>query len=309
MRRFVLNDFPPRKLWYDIAMERSLEPFIHRKIVILSETDSGYAAAQAMCENHVGSVVVTNRGGELVGVLTDRDLVCQMLALNLSPDTEIKDLIHSDLIVADEKSTLREVIALMEQHGVRRIPIVRSERCVGIVTLDDLIAAQTIEYPQASRIVRSQIRSLHLSASPGGDSSGSMVRSFAEKAGLKLDHARAVAKFIMSALVRRFHYTAAVQFISQVPSEFHLDLLDLPAGPDRSIDEAYFMMGVAAHLHASAFEVQECLGDFWSTLLEFGDAYKLNHALLQLPKAIRGLFKTTELPAKNSHPHWPAPPT
>ena len=293
-------------------MERSLEPYIHRKIIILSERSSGYEAAQAMCENHVGCVVVAGLSGEIVGLFTDRDLVCQMLAMNLNPDTELRDLIAADLIVADEKSSLREVISLMEKFGVRRIPIVSTapgglERCVGIVTLDDLIAGQVIEYPQASRIVRSQIRNLHLGNLEGPDANGGLIRMFAEKAALKPDQARATAKFILSALVRRFHYTAAVQFITQLPAEFHLDLLDLPAGPDRTIDDAYFIAGVSSHLHTSPSEAQECLADFWDTLLKFADAYKLNHALFQLPREIRRLFQTTELPA-SATPHWPSPP-
>lgn len=293
-------------------MERSLEPFIHRKIITLSESETGFNAAQAMCENHVGSVVVAGRDGGVLGVLTDRDLVCQMLAMNLSPDTELKDLLHSDLIVADEKASLREVISLMERFGIRRIPIVRvrpgePDKCIGIVTLDDLIAGQAVEYPQASRIVRSQIRNMHIGLTDASEASNGLVRQFAEKAGLKPDQARAAAKFILSALVRRFHYTAAVQFISQLPAEFHLDLLDLPAGPDRTIDEAYFIAGVSSHLRVSPNEAQECLADFWETLLRYADAYKLNHSLFQLPREVRRLFQTTELPA-TSHQHWPSPP-
>lgn len=292
-------------------MERSLEPYIHRKIILLPKMSTGFDAARVMCENHVGCVVVTGQAGEVVGVLTDRDLVCQMMAMNLSPDTAIGDLVSPDLVVADEKSSLREVISLMEKYGVRRIPIVSSargtERCVGIVTLDDLIAGQVIEYPQASRIVRSQIRTLYLQKQEGDDHAGRLIRAFAEKASLKPDQARITAKFILSAMVRRFHYTAAVEFITQLPAELHLDLLDLPAGPDRTIDDAYLIAGVSSHLHTSPSEAQECLADFWATLLIHADAYKLNHALFQLPREIRRLFQATELPA-SAAPHWPSPP-
>lgn len=293
-------------------MEHSLESYIHRKIVVLSEHQCGFDAAQAMREHHVGCVIVTGNSGEIVGLLTDRDLVCHMMANGLGPDTELGELITSDLIVADENSSLREVIGLMEKYGVRRIPIVKStqgfEVCVGIVTLDDLIAGQVIEYPHASRIVRSQIRTLHLAKPELADGTSGLLKSFAEKASLKPEHARAAAKFILSALVRRFHYTAAVQFITQLPTEFHLDLLDLPAGPDRTIDDAYIIAGVSSHLHSSPNEAQECLADFWATLLKYADAYKMNHALFQLPREIRRLFQTTELPAASAAPHWPSPP-
>ena len=294
-------------------MGPSLESFIHRKITVLHETETAFQAARAMCENQIGCVIVT-RNGRIDGILTDRDLVCEMLAMDLNPDTELGELVSSPLIFADEDSGLHDVIALMEKFGVRRIPILSAarhgqQRCVGLVTLDDLIAGRAVDYDQASRIVRSQIRARFALYPFRAKANGHcrFLAKFAVRAGLREDQARIVIKFVLAALVRRLHYTAAMQLISLVPMEFRQELLDLPAGPDRSIDAAYILAGIASHIRSSVQEAQETVSEFWSAIHEGEDKHRFNQVLVQLPRDLRRLFLVSELPG-GADPHWPHPP-
>jgi CBS domain-containing protein len=146
----------------EISMNASLEPFIHRKIVILHEDSTAFQAAKALCEHQIGCVLVSDRHSNMTGVLTDRDLVCSVMAMELSPDIALKEIMSPMPITVTEAASLGDAIALMEKHGLRRIPVLSAgqsghRKCVGIVTLDDLLAAGAITPEHASRIVRSQI--------------------------------------------------------------------------------------------------------------------------------------------------------
>ncbi|MGZ6478849.1 MAG: CBS domain-containing protein [Bdellovibrionales bacterium] len=292
-------------------MNQSLEPFVHRKIVVLHEEATGFQAARALCEKQIGCVIVSDHLGNITGLITDRDLVCSMIAMNLSPDSPLIDLMTKTPVAVTEFASLSEAINLMEKHGFRRIPVLDDARpghqkCVGIVTLDDLIAANAIDPKQASRIVQSQIRARnapHLrEKSEPTPETDDFLGAFADEAYLAKESARAVASFIMSAIARRLHYSAAVQFIMQTPREFHSELFALPPGPDRTIDGPYFITGVASHMRGSDEDAKSALRKFWAALADYSEEDKLNHTLAQLPNDIRKLFTRGEISGFKSQP-------
>ncbi len=101
-------------------------------------------AARLMRQHHVGDLIVIDDPEEErtpIGIITDRDLVLEVLGNGLDPAiTEVASLIHRTLVIADESEDTAQVIDRMREHGVRRIPVVNSQGgVVGIVTLDDLL--------------------------------------------------------------------------------------------------------------------------------------------------------------------------
>jgi CBS domain-containing protein len=101
-------------------------------------------AAQLMRRKHVGDlVIVEDPTGERIpiGVVTDRDLVVEVLAKNLDPaTTKLVDIMRTPVVVAAETEDTAQAIERMRTHGVRRIPIVgEGGALAGIVTLDDLL--------------------------------------------------------------------------------------------------------------------------------------------------------------------------
>lgn len=101
-------------------------------------------AAQLMRGKHVGDlVVVEDPTGERIpiGVVTDRDLVVEVLAKELDPaTTKLVDIMRTPVVVAAETEDTAQAIERMRTHGVRRIPVVgEGGALVGIVTLDDLL--------------------------------------------------------------------------------------------------------------------------------------------------------------------------
>ena len=102
-------------------------------------------AARLMREHHTGDlIVVDDPGGERTpaGILTDRDIVIEVLAADLDPArTLVSQIMSSKLVIATASEDVTDAIERMRLHGVRRMPVVeRSGSLLGIVTLDDMLA-------------------------------------------------------------------------------------------------------------------------------------------------------------------------
>ena len=115
-----------------------------RSVTIAFRTTLLNGAARLMRENHVGSLVVVDEiGGKriVVGILTDRDIVTSVLALDLDCSTlMVEDVMSTDVVTARENDSLIDVMQIMRRKGVRRVPVVGPEgELLGLVTLDDLL--------------------------------------------------------------------------------------------------------------------------------------------------------------------------
>lgn len=128
-----------------------------RLVVTCSPVISALDAATLMREYHVGDLVVTeDRGGTLypVGMVTDRDLVVEVMAKELDPESvKAGELMSSDLITLAEDDELQTAIAVMRDARVRRVPVVSpTGGLVGIVTQDDVANGLALQLEDLSRI-------------------------------------------------------------------------------------------------------------------------------------------------------------
>jgi predicted transcriptional regulator len=103
-------------------------------------------AAALMREHHVGALLVTAENGQGVramGMLTDRDLVVEVIARNLDCDRlTAGDVASRTLVTVEGDAELANAIATMTQAGVRRLLVTGTQgEIAGIVSLDDLLEA------------------------------------------------------------------------------------------------------------------------------------------------------------------------
>jgi len=101
-------------------------------------------AARMMRQQHTGDLIVVDEtdGDRIpIGIITDRDIVVQVLAQGRDPDkTAVGDVMATKLVIASASEDTAGGLERMRTHGVRRLPVVDDkERIVGIVTLDDLL--------------------------------------------------------------------------------------------------------------------------------------------------------------------------
>ena len=117
-----------------------------RDVVTAFEHETVTEAARRMAEYGVGDVIVVVEQPPAlprpIGIVTDRDLVVQVLA---DPDrapgrVKVSDVMNRDLVVAREADDVESVVARMRERAIRRIPIVDDEGGLqGLLSLDDVL--------------------------------------------------------------------------------------------------------------------------------------------------------------------------
>ncbi len=122
----------------------SIGEICNRDVVFTLRSSSVQAAAQLMRQHHVGCLVVVEEKTEPpvpVGMVTDRDLVIELLAQDAdTEEVSIGDVMSADMESAREDEGVWDVIRRMRRKGVRRMPVLASGGgLVGIFTLDDAI--------------------------------------------------------------------------------------------------------------------------------------------------------------------------
>jgi len=105
----------------------------------IDASSSVLEAAKIMGEKRVGSLVVTE-DSEPVGIFAEPDLVSKVIARKLEPsNTPVKDVMSTPLVTVDESTMMRDVIAIMAQKRIIRLPVTRRNKIVGIVTGREII--------------------------------------------------------------------------------------------------------------------------------------------------------------------------
>ena len=115
-----------------------------RRVVYLPGDTMLDEAAQAMRDQGIGDVVITN-GPTLAGMVTDRDIVVRALAEGLPPrTTRLDDIASRELIMVEQSATVEEAVQAMRERGVRRLLVCDADRkLVGIVSLSDVALLPT----------------------------------------------------------------------------------------------------------------------------------------------------------------------
>jgi CBS domain-containing protein len=116
----------------------------NREVIIVQRDDTVLQAAKLMRQHHVGDLLaVEERDGRRipVGIVTDRDLVVEILAPGLdSTVITVGDIMVTKLATVKESSGIFEAFQYMRSKGIRRLPVVDDDGgLVGIVSLDDLL--------------------------------------------------------------------------------------------------------------------------------------------------------------------------
>lgn len=118
--------------------------YCNRDVVVAQAGTSVHEAAQLMRTHHVGNLVVVDlpaNGARPVGIVTDRDIVIEVVATGASVDSlTVGDIMSAEIATVKEDTKLMDAIALMRSKGIRRLPVVDNHGSLaGILTVDDVI--------------------------------------------------------------------------------------------------------------------------------------------------------------------------
>lgn len=143
----------------------SVGQFCNRETIIADRQTPIVDVAKLMRQHHVGSVIVTEDLGDgavvPVGIVTDRDLVVEILAAEVDPEqVTVGDVMSYELVTAHEDDRLWDTLQRMRVKGVRRIPVVdRHGALKGVLTSDDLLEILSGELSELAKLMgREQLR-------------------------------------------------------------------------------------------------------------------------------------------------------
>jgi len=136
----------------------SVGQFCNRVTIIVRKQDAIIEAAKLMRQHHVGSLVVLDDSDGIpkpIGIVTDRDLVVEILAAEIDPDAvAIGDIMSFELLTARESDGLWDTMQRMRSKGVRRVPVVNDHGAlVGILSSDDLLELLADELGELARLI------------------------------------------------------------------------------------------------------------------------------------------------------------
>lgn len=95
-------------------------------------------AARVMRDNDIGDAVVMENG-QVTGIVTDRDIVVRGVADGRDADsTSISEVCTTGVETIDPSASVDDALRMMREHDIRRLPVVKSGRPVGILSLGDL---------------------------------------------------------------------------------------------------------------------------------------------------------------------------
>ena len=119
-------------------MARTIQQLMSTDLATCPETATIADAARIMRDRNIGDVLVTRDGGQLVGIVTDRDLVVRCLADGATAHEPIGHACSTDIASVSTECSIDDAVRLMTERSLRRLPVVDNGRAVGIVTLGDL---------------------------------------------------------------------------------------------------------------------------------------------------------------------------
>jgi CBS domain-containing protein len=124
-------------------------------VVMLDEDSTSNKVATRMDENDLGCIIITNKAGKPVGIITERDLVIRVLAKNLMPDTiKAKEIMTSPLVTIQPEATISEAARRMSRLDIRRLGVVYKSNLVGIISSRDILGVM----PELIEIIQERTR-------------------------------------------------------------------------------------------------------------------------------------------------------
>lgn len=133
------------------------------KLIRIAPEESAEVAARLLARHNIGVLPVCGRDGKLRGMLTDRDIVLRCVAAGEEPSaTKVSDIMTRHIISVSADATVEKAADMMAREQVRRLPVERDGKLIGLLSLGDLARLQdcTMEAAHALSEISENIRNL-----------------------------------------------------------------------------------------------------------------------------------------------------
>ena len=108
--------------------------------------DTVQSTAELLSHHRIGAAVVTGVGGDLVGIISERDIMNGLAKFEPSLAVKkVSDLMTSDVTTCDPSNMIADVGRLMDQEHIRHMPIVEGSRVAGVVSIRDIASFRLVQ--------------------------------------------------------------------------------------------------------------------------------------------------------------------
>lgn len=122
-------------------------------VVTITPEESASLAARLLTRHNLGSLPVCTYEGELVGIVTDRDIVTRCIAADQDPHrVTVRDIMTRELTVIAPGEDAKQAAKRMARSQIRRLPVVEEGKVLGMVSLGDLALAHRCEMEAAAAL-------------------------------------------------------------------------------------------------------------------------------------------------------------
>jgi CBS domain-containing protein len=117
------------------------------------------AIASHLSDQGIGSIVIVDDGGNLKGIVSERDIVRALVDKGPSVlEKPVRDIMTQKVITATEEESVAEIMRLMTESKFRHVPITREGKLVGLVSIGDLVKHRISELENETEAFRSYIQ-------------------------------------------------------------------------------------------------------------------------------------------------------
>jgi CBS domain-containing protein len=121
-------------------------------VITITPKDTISAAVQKLTEYDLGALPVCSDKGELVGIVTERDIVRKCFkSIDACANFKVKNVMSKEVAIGIPDDDLEYAIRVMKQKRIRHLPIVENQRVIGMVSIRDLL---DVELKEAQAEVR-----------------------------------------------------------------------------------------------------------------------------------------------------------
>lgn len=125
-------------------MQRKIVPNIVERINVASVVvdDTVFDAAKIMAEKHIAALVVVDAQGNLIGIVTERDMTQRVIAAGLDgKSTPVADIMTKNPDTLSPDDSAGDALELMQTRNYRHLPVTEDGKCIAIVSIRDLYAS------------------------------------------------------------------------------------------------------------------------------------------------------------------------
>lgn len=127
-------------------------------VIFVDANETVSAAARLLTNRRIGALVVGDEGGEIAGMLSERDIVAGISKIGAEVLTlPVRDLMTRDVVFCHPEDSISDVMGKMTDRRIRHLPVVEGDRLLGVISIGDVVKQRIAESENEAEALREYI--------------------------------------------------------------------------------------------------------------------------------------------------------